>query len=102
MTNYSTHSITKMARIDLADNFSGSEKQIEWARTIKAEMVKMLDDAIYNRIQRMTDEAKIAEARTNGNKLIDSLVAKLDTITEARWYIDNRMISINDLIRLTM
>lgn len=69
---------------------TGTEKQVAWAESIRAHIMKELDDELAAGLaagEQITEE---------GQMLIDTLMAQ----TEARWWIDARHFSIRSLMEL--
>jgi len=69
---------------------TGTEKQVAWAESIRARIMKELDDELAAGLaagEQITEE---------GQMLIDTLMAQ----TEARWWIDARHFSIRSLMEL--
>lgn len=76
---------------------TGSEKQINWALTIRAE--KMADlDTVYNKIVAAAndDADKIANAKLD----LQAFKKVFASFTDAKFWIDNRNYSVKEIIRL--
>lgn len=82
----------------------GTEKQVAWAEDIKRNMVSKFTERMEDTMRRAkglsADQTAIAEQRKA--MAIAALNAKLDGIEDARWYIDNRDMSTDALLKLAM
>lgn len=71
----------------------GSEKQVAWAEQIKANAIGTCD-ANIDRLNKMLKEypgfGHTAEELQKFETLKAHLIAKFDTVDNAKWYIDNR------------
>lgn len=67
------------------DDLKGSVKQIAWAGDIRKEMRKDFDAWCAKQLDQ-TPEGKMELAQTN----IETAKAELESIKDARWFIDNR------------
>lgn len=72
---------------------NGSEKQINWATTIKAEVVELLLDEVIQKAITNSVAKGDSEARTNAKcaQLRKRITAAADTFEDARFWIDARL-----------
>lgn len=89
---YSYFSDVTMSRVTLTENLTGTEKQIDYGMSCKLKMVARVSEVLANAARRSgkVDLAKDLEAK---------MFSKVDEITEAKWWIENRMMSDNDMAK---
>ena len=81
-----------MTRIELAGTMTGSEKQIEWALSIKLRTIVKIDKMLR---KLGMDYGKLDKAI----ELQTKMLAKAETLTDAKWWIDNQYMTTNDLTK---
>ena len=77
----------------------GSEKQVKWAEEIKSEIIEKLRDEI-SWYEGLVSRAKDTEKREKAETLLGEAqksLAKVETIEDARWFIDHRTGSVKQL-----
>jgi len=81
-----------MTRIELAETMTGSEKQIAWALSIKLKTIVKIDKFLRNMGMASGKLDTALELQTK-------MLAKAETLTDAKWWIDNQYMTENDLAK---
>lgn len=88
---------------------NGSAKQVEWAMSIKSNMIAEIErmralfnsSDVFDRYVRIhskdADAETVEQSRQDfaiGNEILNAAEATVNAMTEARWFIDNRKSSV--------
>ena len=80
----------RMDRIELTEDMTGSEKQIEWAKQIKLDTCKKVSKIL----RKMAEVSSKFELATD---LENKMIVTANSMTSAKWWIDNRFMTDNEL-----
>ena len=83
-----------------AAKLNGSEKQVEWAETIRAEKLAMIAGMIAKggaQIETLSGEARVKAEQSRAEVL--RLVAKLEQVQSAQFWIDGRADNVQMLMQ---